>query len=127
MEPIVYVESLNFGYGSHVVLCDFNINIFPGEFVALTGRNGTGKSTFLNLLLRRIRPDSGRILFFGVPLETFDRWEWVGYVSQVHAGATPEFPVTVEEILSLNQYRGFCRGNAEKQDPAAIRSNPAKQ
>ncbi|HTX58600.1 MAG TPA: ABC transporter ATP-binding protein [Verrucomicrobiae bacterium] len=43
------------------VLCDCSFSIAPGEFVALTGRSGAGKSTIVNLLAGLYEPDAGRI------------------------------------------------------------------
>ena len=46
---------------------NFSMDLDPGETVALVGRSGSGKTTVTNLLLRTLDPDSGEILFGGVP------------------------------------------------------------
>ena len=46
---------------------NFSMDINPGETVALVGRSGSGKTTVTNLLLRTLDPDSGEILFGGIP------------------------------------------------------------
>ena len=46
---------------------NFSMQLNPGETVALVGRSGSGKTTVTNLLLRTLDPDSGEILFSGVP------------------------------------------------------------
>ena len=46
---------------------NFSMDLNPGETVALVGRSGSGKTTITNLLLRTLDPDSGRILFGGIP------------------------------------------------------------
>lgn len=46
---------------------NFSMDLNPGETVALVGRSGSGKTTVTNLLLRTLDPDSGRILFGGIP------------------------------------------------------------
>jgi sulfonate transport system ATP-binding protein len=48
--PVVTTRGLNKQFGDHVVLRDFSLDIAPGEFVALLGRSGSGKSTFLRVL-----------------------------------------------------------------------------
>ena len=46
---------------------DFSMDLNPGETVALIGRSGSGKTTVTNLLLRTLDPQSGEILFAGIP------------------------------------------------------------
>ena len=46
---------------------DFSMDLNPGETVALVGRSGSGKTTITNLLLRTLDPQSGEILFAGIP------------------------------------------------------------
>ncbi len=57
------------------VLEDVNLDIERGEFVAVTGRSGTGKSTLLNLISGIDVPDSGAIVLDGVDLTAFGERE----------------------------------------------------
>ena len=63
-------ERVNFHYpgSTRQVLREFNLEIAPGQMVALVGPNGTGKSTLLKLLCRFYDPDSGAITLDGIPL-----------------------------------------------------------
>lgn len=60
--------SFSFGRGGPV-LDRFDLEIAPGEVVALMGASGRGKSTIADLLLRQIDPDSGRIMLDGIDLK----------------------------------------------------------
>lgn len=51
-------------------LTDAGITVGKGEFVALVGRSGSGKSTFLNVLSTLLAPDGGELLFEGENLRT---------------------------------------------------------
>jgi cell division transport system ATP-binding protein len=48
-----------------IALQDITLNVFPGEFVFLTGKSGAGKSTLIRLLFREELPSSGQILISG--------------------------------------------------------------
>ena len=55
-----------------MVLSGVDIDVDPGDFVAIVGRTGCGKSTLMRVMLGLEKPDSGSVLFDGVPLESLD-------------------------------------------------------
>ncbi|CAI8016371.1 Uncharacterized ABC transporter ATP-binding protein TM_0352 [Geodia barretti] len=59
-----------FGSGDQrvVALQEVDLNVFPGEFLAVTGRSGSGKTTLLNLLAGLDQPTAGHVLFDGQDL-----------------------------------------------------------
>lgn len=80
------------------VLHDLCLSLQEGEYTALVGLNGAGKSTFLKLLAGIYRPTSGRILVNGIPLESIRSDAWVqalGYMNQ----DVPKFEDTVQNII----------------------------
>lgn len=65
-------EAVDFAYpGRRPLFCGLNLHIKAGETIALTGTNGTGKSTLIHLLLRLVEPASGRISIGGQDLHDF--------------------------------------------------------
>ena len=58
----VEFHNVSKSFGDLCVLNKFNYNFLRGERVGVIGKNGTGKSTFLNLLTSAITPDSGKIV-----------------------------------------------------------------
>ena len=76
-------ERVNFQYPGNrrQVLREFDLEIGPGQMVALVGPNGTGKSTLLKLLCRFYDPDSGAITLDGVPLREISIAELRGAMS----------------------------------------------
>ncbi|NUT22964.1 MAG: ABC transporter ATP-binding protein [Hamadaea sp.] len=76
--PLVRFEDVRFGYPgvSRVVLDGLNLEIKPGELLALVGLNGAGKSTLIKLLSGLYEPTGGRITADGVPIDAvgWDAW-----------------------------------------------------
>lgn len=67
--PMLAAEGLSVGYGSTPVVTDLNLEVHPGEVVALLGRNGAGKTTTLLSLAGELRPTAGQIFWDGEALE----------------------------------------------------------
>lgn len=66
----VVVHGVRFAYGDGAeVLHDIDVELAAGTRVAVVGETGSGKTTFAKLLVRLLRPDAGRILIGGVPLD----------------------------------------------------------
>ncbi len=65
IQPLLDLQSLSAGYDGHAIIRDVNLKIFPGEFVALVGDNGTGKSTLALAAAGLLQPLAGKILVRG--------------------------------------------------------------
>lgn len=59
---IVELVKVSKSFGDNKLLDKFEYNFQKGERIGIIGKNGTGKSTFLNLLAGRIQPDSGKVI-----------------------------------------------------------------
>jgi ABC-2 type transport system ATP-binding protein len=65
MDNVVEVKNLTHYYGSKLVYENLNFNIKRGSIFGLLGKNGTGKTTTINILNGYLKPTSGQCLMFG--------------------------------------------------------------
>ena len=99
-------DRVSFSYGALKVLEQASFHIHRGEFIALVGPNGSGKTTALKLLLGLEQPTEGSIeLLGGPPSQGLKR---VGYVPQ-QAPADRAFPITVRETVRLGRLAPLSR------------------
>lgn len=104
MDEMILFSNISFGYESTMLLNKVCMQVNKGDFAALVGANGAGKSTMLRLLLGQLTANSGEIFMMGHPLREFRNWREVGYVPQT-GSLNLNFPATVREIVQLGLYR----------------------
>ncbi len=78
MADLLKVDNLSAGYGEAVVLHDVSVSLKQGQTLALLGRNGTGKTTFMNTLAGATRQHGGTIELDGVALHKVPLHERAG-------------------------------------------------
>ncbi len=98
------LDDVSFRYerGEGLVLDGVSLDVAPGEFVAIAGPNGGGKTTLLRLALGLERPTSGRVLLYGEPATAFSRRRVLGYLPQ-RAQLGADAPATVREVVSAGR------------------------
>jgi zinc transport system ATP-binding protein len=98
-------DSVSFSYGEVRVLENASFHIHQGEFVALVGPNGSGKTTVLKLLLGLEKPASGHIELLGASSDQGERpWDRIGYVPQ-QAPSDQSFPISVRDVVRMGRLR----------------------
>ncbi len=103
MEPLVELNHVTFGFGAEPVLADINLHIHPGQFAALVGPSGAGKTSLLKLILGTLQPTSGEICIHGQALQGRPMTQ-IGYVPQLEA-LDWSFPVTVAQAVLMGRVR----------------------
>ena len=105
----ILIENLSFHYTGTPVLEQVNLEVEDGDYAILTGENGSGKSTFLKLLLGELKAQEGSITVNGKDISaTFGKGE-LGYVPQNSISRNQNFPATVEEIMMTGVYTSSWR------------------
>lgn len=79
------VQDLSFRYAQNepLVLDKVSFDIQPGEFIAITGPSGGGKTTLMKVLLGLLAPTDGELRIEGLPLHTFGVQAWRGAIGVV--------------------------------------------
>lgn len=85
-DPVRFdLQGVTMEYGEKAVLTDISLSFGRGEFIAIEGVSGSGKTTFIRTLLGLMDPISGRILLNGMEMEKVDLhslWKRIGYVGK---------------------------------------------
>lgn len=123
METVIKVRGLNFSYGGNILFENADLDVNKGDFVLLSGANGTGKSTFLKILLGELKPNSGKMELFGESVNGFSNWQRIGYVQQMTEDNFPSFPISSLELVLLNLYdkMNFLKIASKKNKEEALR------
>ncbi len=93
-------NEVSFSYGSIPVLDRVSFHAHRGEFIALVGPNGSGKTTVIKLVLGLESPTSGSVTLLGESPDAARRR--VGYVPQ-HAQFDATFPISVREVVRMGR------------------------
>ncbi len=97
-------------HGQHI-LDHISFQLLKGDYAALIGPNGGGKTTLIRILMGLQKPSSGQIKLFGIEQNRFKQWDKIGYVPQRVAQVDRGFPATVEEIVMMGRTakRGYFK------------------
>ena len=93
-------KNVTFAYparSGEVTLSGINLTVTPGETVAIVGRSGAGKSTFIQLLHRFYDPEQGEILLDGIDIKKMNRLEFRKSIAVV-----PQDPVIFATTVMEN-------------------------
>ncbi|MEF2231245.1 MAG: ABC transporter ATP-binding protein [Pseudodesulfovibrio sp.] len=108
-EPVIELKDVTLSLGGAPILENVNLTVERGDFLAVLGPNGGGKSTLLKIMLGLIRPDSGMVRVLGeTPGATGGR---IGYLPQfTHVSGS--FPITVIDAVRMGLVRPGLGGVA---------------
>lgn len=81
--PMVSIDAVTMSFGSYVAVQDVNLTVADGEFLAIVGPTGCGKSTVLNAIAGLLKPASGTVAIDGAPVKGVQND--IGYLFQQDA------------------------------------------
>ena len=107
--PVIKCTNLTVAYGSHKVIQNLSFELFPGQYLCVLGKNGTGKTTLIKALLGLIQPKEGEITVNS---------RGTGYLPQ-QKDIKRDFPASVKEIVLSG-----CLSLRKKEKNLLKRLNP---
>ena len=120
MSLAVALDGVSFGYRpGQRVLEDVSLALGEGEFVAVAGPNGGGKTTLVRIVLGLERPNEGSALLYGEPAHRFSGRRALGYLAQ-RSQAGGDAPATVREVVSRRLTSGRLIGRLRADDRALV-------
>ncbi len=100
---VIEIKDLWFSYNGTPILESVSLTICAGDFVAVIGPNGGGKTTLVKLILGILKPSRGTIRIFGRPPR--DVAFRIGYVPQdIHLNRG--FPISVHDVVRMGRIKG---------------------
>lgn len=116
-EAPVRLENVSFAYPSRpsLVLDDLDLELLPGETVALVGPSGAGKTTVAKLLLRFAEPTAGRLTAGGIDLAVCRTKVWRSVIAWV-----PQQPTIFRGTVADNIRLGDGRASERRIRDAAV-------
>lgn len=94
---IISLRDISQQWDHRNVLSDINFDVRRGDFIAITGPNGGGKTTLLRIILKLLKPSTGTVTYLrdGIPTKSLS----IGYLPQKNM-IDSRFPITVEEVVA---------------------------
>jgi len=100
--PVVEIKDVSFSYNGQIAIQNVNLTVRQGDFTAMIGPNGGGKTTLVKLILGLLKPARGQIRVLGRPANKSSHH--IGYVPQdIHLNRN--FPITVTDIVLMGKLK----------------------
>lgn len=110
---LIGIDDISVRFDSKVILDHVSMNVETGDFMAITGPNGGGKTTLLRVMLRLLKPNSGNVTYYkeGMPVKRLR----IGYLPQ-KSNIDTRFPISVEDTIKSGQITGLLHRRTREQD-----------
>ena len=118
--PVIELKGISFKYqGSPFFLKPLSTTIDSYQKVAVVGKSGSGKSTFLHLIGGLLPPDQGEMVVNGIPLTHYKEASWYEHVSYI-SQSPYLFTGTIAENISIGARRASSEEIEEAAEKAGI-------
>lgn len=119
--PLIKLTDVSMHWGNHNPLTDVNLTVNKGDFFAITGPNGGGKTTLLRIILKLLKPTTGSVTYFDgtMPVERLA----IGYLPQKNM-IDSHYPITLREVVTsgLLSIKGLSKDEINKRVDTTLRT-----
>lgn len=119
--PLIKLTDVSMHWGNHNPLTDVNLTVNKGDFFAITGPNGGGKTTLLRIILKLLKPTTGTVIYFDgtAPVERLA----IGYLPQKNM-IDSHYPVTLREVVTsgLLSIKGLSKEEINRRVDETLRT-----
>ncbi len=119
MEPVIRLEDVWVTFNHAPVLEGVNLSVPKGDYLAILGPNGGGKTTLLRTVLGLVNPIKGKVTVLGQPPSRSRKK--IGYVPQ-YTKYDRDFPINVWDVVLMGRlsHRGDAPGYGREDREAAV-------
>ncbi|MDE5850765.1 MAG: metal ABC transporter ATP-binding protein [Muribaculaceae bacterium] len=111
---LIGIDDITVRFDGKTILDRVSLSVDKGDFMAITGPNGGGKTTLLRVMLRLLKPSEGRVVYYQDEEET--KRLKIGYLPQ-KSNIDTRFPITVGETIKSGQIKSiFARRNSRDEE-----------
>lgn len=116
---LIEIKDVTVRYDRENILSNVSLTIERGDFVAITGPNGGGKTTLLRTLLKLLKPNEGEVTYYDINSRPTKQLR-IGYLPQ-KSNIDTKFPITVAEVIKSGQITGLFHRRSASDDKDFIR------
>ncbi|MCP3944798.1 MAG: ABC transporter ATP-binding protein [Desulfobacteraceae bacterium] len=100
----ITTQNLCFSHGNNPIIRDLSCSFFPGTFYGVLGPNGSGKTTFLDLISGFLAPDKGQVLLGKTNICALSQKKIAQKLALVSQNYYINFPFSVEEVVMMGRH-----------------------
>ncbi|SFB15875.1 iron complex transport system ATP-binding protein [Rhizobium sp. NFR07] len=115
-DPVLSMETVSFDYGSQSVIEAMSFGVRPGEFLAIVGPNGCGKSTALKLMAGLLTPSGGNVLLKGKRVASMRRRAIARELSLLAQSNEAPAGMLVRDLIGMGRFahEGWFTANTKE-------------
>lgn len=112
-QRLIELSGVGVTFDRRPVLTDVDLDVCRGDFIAITGPNGGGKTTLLRVILRLLRPDAGSVSYASRTMR-------IGYLPQKNM-IDSRFPIVVRDVIASGLLGAQRNVGREERDDKVVR------